>query len=161
MDFYIVLGVNRGASLLEVKKAYRRLARRLHPDVNPGDERAALRFREIAEAYSTLSDPNRRQRYDLVGYEAPIAQGQAPGFEGFDFSAAVFANQQSTFGDLFADVLRNERVRSGPQERGHDLHQVVVADVRAGGRRREFHPPMVRQTTCRECAGTGSLSVPP
>ena len=96
MDFYIVLGVNRGASLPEVKKAYRRLARRLHPDVNPGDERAALRFREIAEAYSTLSDPDRRQRYDLVGYEAPIAEGQAPGFEGFDFSAAVFATQQST-----------------------------------------------------------------
>src|SRR6478736_3026977 len=111
MDFYIVLGINRGASLPEVKKAYRRLARRLHPDVNPGDERAALRFREIAEAYSTLSDPDRRQRYDLVGYE------------GFDFSAAVFANQQSTFGDLFADVLRSEPVRSGPLERGHDLHQ--------------------------------------
>ena len=85
MDFYIVLGVNRGASLLEVKKAYRRLARRLHPDVNPGDERAALRFREIAEAYSTLSDPDRRQRYDLVGYEAPIAARAGAGLRGVRF----------------------------------------------------------------------------
>jgi molecular chaperone DnaJ len=159
MDFYIVLGINRGASLPEVKKAYRRLARRLHPDVNPGDERAALRFREIAEAYSTLSDPDRRQRYDLVGYEAPIAEGQAPGFEGFDFSAAVFANQQSTFGDLFADVLRSEPVRSGPLERGHDLHQSLSLTFEQAADGGEFHLPIVRQTTCRECAGTGSLSV--
>src|SRR4051794_20266376 len=122
MDFYIVLGVDRGASLVDVKKAYRRLARRLHPDVNPGDERAAVRFREIAEAYATLSDPDRRQRYDQVGYESPVVQGQA-GFEGFDFSAAVFANQQSTFGDLFADVLRSDAARSAGPERGHDLHQ--------------------------------------
>jgi DnaJ-class molecular chaperone len=78
MDFYIVLWVNRGASLPEVKKAYRRLARRLHPDVNPGDERAAVRFREIAEAYATLSDPDRRQRYDVVGYEAAVANATHP-----------------------------------------------------------------------------------
>ena len=64
MDFYIVLGVGRDASLGEVKKAYRRLARRYHPDVNPGDGRAALRFREIAQAYEILSDQDRRRRYD-------------------------------------------------------------------------------------------------
>jgi molecular chaperone DnaJ len=159
MDFYIVLGIDRGASLPEVKKAYRRLARRLHPDVNPGDERAAVRFREIAEAYATLSDPNRRQRYDQVGYEAPTIDVQTAGFEGFDFSAAVFANQQSTFGDLFADVLRAESARSATTERGHDLHQSLKLTFEQAADGGEFHLLIVRQMTCRECAGTGLLSV--
>lgn len=159
MDFYIVLGVDRGASLLEVKKAYRRLARRLHPDVNPGDDRAAVRFREIAEAYATLSDPERRQRYDLVGYEAPMVEGQTAGFEGFDFSASVFANQQSTFGDLFAEVLRSESARAVAPERGHDLHLSLSLTFDQAADGGEFHLPVVRQATCGECAGTGSLSV--
>jgi molecular chaperone DnaJ len=159
MDFYIVLGLGRDASLAEVKKAYRRLARRLHPDVNPGDDRAALRFREVAEAYATLSDPARRERYDQVGYEAPIGEGQATGFEGFDFSASVFANQQSTFGDLFAEVLRSESQRSSAPERGPDLHQTLSLTFEQAASGGEFHLPIVRQETCRECAGTGSLTV--
>src|SRR4030095_176518 len=64
MDLYIVLGVERGAELDEIKRAYRRLARRLHPDINPGDGEAAERFRQILAAYETLSDPDRRRRYD-------------------------------------------------------------------------------------------------
>jgi molecular chaperone DnaJ len=158
MDFYIVLGINRDASLPEVKRAYRRLARRLHPDVNPGDERAAVRFREVAEAYATLSDPSRRDRYDQLGYEAPVGEAHATGFEGFDFSAGVFANQQSTFGDLFADVLRGESARSMAPERGHDLHQTLSLSFEQAAAGGEFHLSIVRQENCRECAGTGLLS---
>jgi molecular chaperone DnaJ len=158
MDFYIVLGVGRDASLVEVKKAYRRLARRYHPDVNPGDGRAALRFREIAEAYEILSDPDRRRRYDQVGYE-PADERRDTGFEGFDFSAAVHANQQSTFGDLFVEMFRGPSTRSVVPERGADLHVTLALgfeQAMAGG---EFRVPLVRQATCRDCAGTGVLAV--
>jgi curved DNA-binding protein CbpA len=64
MDLYIVLGVEHGASESEIKRAYRRLARRYHPDINPGDRTAEVRFRQILEAYETLIDPDRRSRYD-------------------------------------------------------------------------------------------------
>ena len=67
MDFYVTLGLNRGATLLEIKRAYRRLARRFHPDINPGDREAATFFRRIIEAYDTLSDPERRCAYDAHG----------------------------------------------------------------------------------------------
>jgi molecular chaperone DnaJ len=155
MDFYIVLGIGRDASLPEVKRAYRRLARRLHPDVNPGDERAALRFREVAEAYATLSDPVRRERYDQFGYEPAPAEPQATGFEGFDFSASVFANQQSTFGDLFAEVLRSDTARPSAPERGPDLHQTLSLTFEQAAEGGEFRVPVVRHDTCRECAGSG------
>ena len=72
MDFYIVLGLRREASADEVKRAYRRLARRYHPDINPGDERAAAQFDQIVEAFETLSDPTRRARYDAgMSVDAP------------------------------------------------------------------------------------------
>ena len=67
MDFYVVLGVERAAKLGDIKRAYKRLARRYHPDINPGDRTAAQQFRQIAEAYETLSDPDRRRRYDTRG----------------------------------------------------------------------------------------------
>jgi molecular chaperone DnaJ len=159
MDFYIVLGIERGASLPEIKKAYRRLARRFHPDVNPGDQRAAIRFREIAEAYAILSDPDRRRRYDQVGYEPASAEARPSGFEGFDFSAAVHANQQSTFGDLFADVFRSESARQVVPERGADLHAQLLLSFEQSMHGGDFGVTVVRQATCRDCAGTGILSI--
>ena len=69
MDYYVVLGVSRTATVVEVKRAYRKLARRFHPDINPGDHVAAVRFKEITEAYETLGDAERRRRYDLLGYQ--------------------------------------------------------------------------------------------
>src|SRR5688572_5517599 len=106
MDFYILLGLERGATLNDIKRAYKRLARRYHPDINPGDRTAAAQFRQIAEAYETLSDPDRRRRYDSGGVSASSRVDPTFGFEGFDFSVSVSGASAPTFGDLFADVLR-------------------------------------------------------
>jgi molecular chaperone DnaJ len=161
MDFYIVLGVKRAASLGDIKRAYRRLARRFHPDINPGDQRAAAHFREISEAYETLVDPERRRRYDAGGGRAQAPSEEATfGFEGFDFSAGVVGVAASTFGDLFADVLRQ---RGEPadigQRRGTDLHHAITIsfeDSVRGGQRRVA---VTRQEHCRTCNGLGRLQV--
>src|SRR6266513_2644125 len=99
MDFYIVLGLERGATVGDIKRAYKRLARRFHPDINPGDRMAAAQFRQIAEAYETLSDPDRRRRYDSSGQPAS-SDTTTFGFEGFDFSVTVSGESAPTFGDL-------------------------------------------------------------
>ena len=88
MDFYIILGIERAANVSDIKRAYKRLARRFHPDINPGDRMAAAQFRQIAEAYETLSDPDRRRQYDARGH-ANAAESPTYGFEGFDFSSSV------------------------------------------------------------------------
>jgi len=105
LDFYIILGIERAANVSDIKRAYKRLARRFHPDINPGDRMAAAQFRQIAEAYETLSDPDRRRQYDARGHII-AAEPPAYGFEGFDFSASVSGASAPTFGDLFADVIR-------------------------------------------------------
>src|SRR5205809_1776222 len=105
MDLYIVLGVERGATPGDIKRAYKRLARKYHPDINPGDRLAAAQFRQIAEAYETLSDPDRRRRYDSGGPIGAAADPGSIGFEGFDFSVSVSGAAASTFGDLFAEVF--------------------------------------------------------
>src|SRR5687767_11888541 len=104
MDLYVVLGLQHGASESEIKRAYRRLARRFHPDINPGDRMAEARFRQILDAYETLIDPDRRSRYDSGGSSEDRRDPPTSGFEGFDFSARG-ADHSATFGDLFADVL--------------------------------------------------------
>src|SRR5437870_10353828 len=103
MDFYILLGLDRAATIDDVKRAYKRLARRYHPDINPGDRLAAAQFRQIAEAYETLSDPERRRRYDAGGM-GTMVEATSFGFEGFDFSVSVSGSSAPTFGDLFADI---------------------------------------------------------
>src|SRR5882672_1813008 len=124
MDFYIILGVERAANVSDIKRAYKRLARRFHPDINPGDDMAAQQFRQIAEAYETLSDPDRRRHYDVFGRSSGSAEPTTFGFEGFDFSVSVGGPSASTFGDLFADVLhpRFESGNPGVPDRGADLH---------------------------------------
>jgi molecular chaperone DnaJ len=159
-DFYIVLGLERGATLNDIKRAYKRLARKFHPDINPGDRLAAAQFRRIAEAYETLSDPDRRHRYDTTGAAPQGARDTAFGFDGFDFSVSVNGSQAPTFGDLFADVFeqRAARHRAGT-ERGADLHASIEMDfdeALAGGERTIS---VTRQEHCRTCRGSGRLNV--
>src|ERR1700704_6664504 len=124
MDFYILLGVERAATPNDIKRAYKRLARKHHPDINPGDRMAAAQFRQIAEAYETLCDADRRRRYDVTGSSGQTASGPTVGFEGFDFTVSASGNEASTFGDLFADVLHHREARRD-EERGVDLHQTL------------------------------------
>src|SRR5439155_25226449 len=126
MDFYILLGLERAASLGDIKRAYKRLARKYHPDINPGDRRAASQFRQIAEAYETLVDPDRRRRYDATGSATAPTEPSPYGFEGFDFSVSVTGSTAATFGDLFADVFDQREPRhEGTPERGIDLHHTI------------------------------------
>jgi len=123
MDLYVILGLEHGASESEIKRAYRRLARRFHPDINPGDRTAEARFRQILEAYETLIDPERRSRYDAgspQGGDRPTS-----GFEGFDFSGLA-GDHSATFGDLFAEVLTSRGHQRPTPERGVDLHQTLM-----------------------------------
>jgi molecular chaperone DnaJ len=161
MDFYIVLGLERGATLNDIKRAYKRLARKHHPDINPGDRLAATKFRQIAEAYETLSDPERRQRYDITGTDARADSGTTYGFEGFDFTVSVHGTDASTFGDLFADVLHQREARrgEGEPERGVDLHQAVTLDFDEAMRGGQRTLTVTRQEHCRMCQGRGRLSV--
>ena len=119
-----------GATESDIKRAYRRLARRFHPDINPGDQTAEARFRQILEAYETLMDPTRRSRYDS-GHRLARRSAQTSGFEGFDFSTRG-ADYSATFGDLFAEVLTERGARQPAAQRGADLHHGPAALVRGG-----------------------------
>ena len=159
MDLYVILGIERGATLADVKRAYKRLARKFHPDINPGDRMAEAQFRQIAAAYETLSDPDRRRRYDTTGAAADASAGSTYGFEGFDFTISVNGNEASTFGDLFADVF-NQRETAGADDgpqRGADLHHtwtLEFGEALAGGQRTVT---VTRQEPCRTCQGSGRL----
>jgi molecular chaperone DnaJ len=158
MDLYVLLGIEREATLDDIKRAYRRLARRFHPDINPGDRTAEQRFRQIAQAYETLSDPDRRRRYDTAGRSDGSTEPSTFGFEGFDFSVSVGGPSAPTFGDLFADVL-HRRFESGgdASERGADLHHTIALtfDEAMRGGPREL--VVTRQEHCRTCGGLGRL----
>jgi molecular chaperone DnaJ len=157
MDLYILLGVQREATPADIKRAYRRLARRFHPDINPGDREADARFRQILDAYETLIDPDRRRRYDSgkLGPEADDAG--AFGFTGFDFSGAAGGHRATTFGDLFEDVFtrRSDRERQAEPDRGADLHLKASLSFEEAWRGIEWPVTLTRQEVCRSCAGSG------
>jgi molecular chaperone DnaJ len=166
-DLYEVLGVSRTASADEIKKAYRRLARQLHPDANPGDAEAEARFKEVAVAYEVLSDPEKRQRYDAFGPEGLRGMGGAQG--------DVFGG----FGDLFetlfgSGVFGQARSGAAGPPRGQDLE--VVAEigfelavfggehsvglrtaVACGDCEATGAAPGSSATTCSVCGGTGQV----
>ena len=165
MDYYEILGLARGASDAEIKRAYRRLARQYHPGINPGDRAAAALFRRVSEAYETLADPARRSQYDQAGgmrASAPVPEGDTTfEFAGFDFSVAAHGPQAATFTELFADVLHplpsSDRLRA---ETGADLHASLTApfvDAVRGARRQVI---VTRQVPCEACAGAGQVATP-
>src|SRR5262245_48325020 len=160
MDLYIVLGIENSASESEIKRAYRRLARRFHPDINPGDRLAEARFRQILEAYETLIDPDRRSRYDSGAVAEGRSDRRPSGFEGFDFSTRG-SDASATFGDLFAEVFTQRDVRPSSSERGADLHQAIQLsfDEALSGVNRPV--TVTRREACRTCAGTGRTRVSP
>ena len=119
-DFYEVLGVSRDASERDIKKAYKRLAMKYHPDRNQGDESAADKFKEVKEAYEILTDPQKKAAYDQYGHAAFEQGGGGFGGGGFGGGGADFGD---IFGDVFGDIFGGGRRGGGQQraQRGADL----------------------------------------
>src|SRR5688500_11884630 len=158
MDFYVVLGLAREATLADVKRAYRRLARRYHPDINPGDDTAAAIFRRVAEAYEILSDPKRRRQYDVSG-PSGVAQGFGAGgatieFEGFDFNTLAEGREAGTFSELFAEVFQPPAASGAPRA-GAELHVELPIAFQQAMRGGEFPVTVTRQERCADCEGSG------
>jgi molecular chaperone DnaJ len=161
MDLYIVLGLAPGASTSEIKRAYRRLARRYHPGINPGDSAAESLYQRISEAYETLMDPDRRRQYDAAGGHAAAANPASTfEFSGFDFSAAAQGPQAATFTELFADVFHSGGADSGRPEPGADLHASLTVSFVEAVRGVERQVVVTRQNRCSRCGGSGHVRTP-
>ena len=155
MDLFVILGLPPGAPESDIKRAYRRLARRFHPDINPGDRTAEARFRQILDAYETLMDPDRRSRYEAGHPLDAQEQARRSGFEGFDFTARG-VDHSASFGDLVAEVLTERGEKMPGEERGSDLHQdlaLTFEEALAGVQR---PVTVTRRETCRTCGGAGT-----
>lgn len=155
-DYYEVLGVDKNADDAALKKAYRALAKKYHPDMNPGDEEAEKKFKEASEAYAVLSDPEKRRKYDQFGHAAfDGGAGGAGGFGGFDFNSADFGD---IFGDIFGDLFggrRSSGARSGPMK-GANLRTSVRITFEEAVFGTEKEIELTVKEECKTCHGTGA-----
>lgn len=155
-DYYEVLGVDRNADDATLKKAYRKLAKKYHPDTNPGDAEAEAKFKEATEAYGILSDPEKRKTYDQFGHAAfENGGGGAGGFGGFDFNGADMGD---IFGDIFGDLFgggRSRRANNGPMK-GANLRAVVNISFEEAVFGCEKELELSLKDTCSTCKGTGA-----
>jgi len=157
MDYYAVLGLAPGASATDIKRAYRRLSRRYHPGINPGDRAAAALFQRITEAFDTLADADRRRRYDDAGVQAQSGERTFE-FTGFDFAVAAHGNQAATFSELFAEALHPvPKVDRGERAPGADLHASLSLSFEESMRGSARHVMLTRQVPCGTCGGAGQL----
>lgn len=149
-DYYEILGVSRESSAAEIKKAYRKLALKYHPDRNPDDPDAESKFKEASEAYEVLSSPEKRRIYDMYGHEGL----RGSGFEGFSNVADIFSSFSNLFEDFFG-MGGARRGRTGPVK-GADLRydMTIAFEEAAFGTKREIEFP--RSVTCEKCNETGA-----
>lgn len=159
-DYYEVLGVSKSASGDELKKAYRKLALQYHPDKNPGDKQAEEKFKEVSEAYESLSDPQKRQMYDQFGHAAAGAgPGGFGGFSGFSGDASSFQDLfNDVFGDIFGGGGGRGRSRDGGRSRGADLRYTLSVTYEEAATGCEKQINFMKNKTCGTCKGTGSKS---
>jgi molecular chaperone DnaJ len=149
-DYYEVLQIQKGVSIEEIKKAYRKLALKFHPDKNPGDAEAEEKFKEAAEAYSVLSDDEKRARYDRYGHQGVGGMG------GFD------PNQFADFGDIlgdlfgFGDFFGTSRRKSTRPARGNDLRHDLELEFLDAAFGKEVSLDVPRTVTCTTCSGSGA-----
>ena len=177
-EYYETLGIKRGAAEDEIRKAYRRLARKHHPDVNPGDKAAEDRFKEVQEAYDVLSDAKKRQMYDQFGFYSesgfpgaggPQGPGAGFGFGGFDFSD-IFTNANpgrgprpedfsqeggSKFSDIFSQFFGGNRRTQREPEKGADLEYTLSIDFWRSMKGTQVKLNIARQEQCATCHGSG------
>jgi len=160
-DYYAVLGVPRDAKDKDIKKAYRRLARKNHPDVNPGDKGAEERFKRVQEAYDVLSDAKKRAIYDQYGFYSENMREQPGGGAGggthaWDFSGADFGGAESSFGDIFADFFaRGGDSRSSGPRKGEDLEHHLNISFMESIHGLSTRLTVNRRETCGVCQGAG------
>jgi len=159
-DYYKILGVSKDASKKEIKKAYKRLAKKYHPDLNKEDPDAVEKFKGVNEAASVLGDDNKRQQYDQFGAAGSQSSGYGQGFGGFDFSDFAGGGGSFDFGDIFDALFggggRNRR--SAGQQRGSDLRydlEIELEDAAFGAAKTIIIP---RLEQCKKCKGTGAES---
>lgn len=183
-DYYERLGIARSADADEIRKAYRRLARKFHPDLNPGDKAAEDRFKKVQEAYDILSDEGKRKVYDQYGFYSdnippdgrgagPAPGSNGPNFDGFDFneyvrqqggpggrsgSAEDAGESRFGFKDIFDQFFRNggSRQAASEPERGADLEYALHVDFWQAIRGTQVKLTISRQEVCETCHGTGS-----
>lgn len=154
-DYYEVLGVDRNADEAALKKAYRVLAKKYHPDMNPGDAEAEKKFKEASEAYAVLSDPEKRRQYDQFGHAAFEQGGPgAGGFDGFNFSG----DMGDIFGDIFGDLFGGGRRRGGPQGpmQGANVRTSVRITFEEAISGCEKEIELSLKDECSKCHGTGA-----
>lgn len=157
-DYYEVLGVSKDADDAAIKKAYRALAKKYHPDSNPGDTEAEKKFKEASEAYAVLSDADKRRQYDQFGHSAfDGGAGGAGGFGGFDFNGADFSDM---FGDIFGDLFgggsrRSSRSNTGPMKGANIRKGIrITFEEAVFGCKKEIE--VVLKDPCTKCSGTGA-----
>lgn len=177
-DYYKTLGVSREADADEIRKAYRRLARKHHPDLNPGDKASEGRFKDVQEAYDVLSDTKKKTMYDQYGFYSENGMPQSPprgpggqrspnmGFEGFDFSDAfqgaggrqTTTESSSSFQDILGQFFRGKQgdASTAPPEKGADLEYGLSIDFWQAIKGTQVRLNIARQETCPTCSGTGS-----
>ncbi len=171
-DYYEVLGVSRDASADDIKKAYRTLGKKYHPDANPGDKQAEEKFKEVGEAYAVLSDPDKRRQYDQFGHQA-FENGGMGGAGGFDFNSMDFTD---LFGDLFGGMFGggSRRASNGPMKGANLRARVrITFDEAMKGVDKELEinlkeecenchgtgaKPGTQATTCSKCGGKGQVA---
>lgn len=161
-DYYEVLGVSKTADEAELKKAYRKVAKKYHPDVNPGDVEAEKKFKEASEAYAILSDPDKRRQYDQFGHAA-FEQGGGPGgaggYGGFDFNSMDFGDIfGDIFGDLFGGGRRSSRGGSQGPMKGMNIRKGVRITFEEAVFGCEKELDVVLKDPCSKCNGTGAKS---
>jgi len=166
-NYYEVLGLKKGASESEIKKAYRKLARKYHPDVNPGDKKAEERFKEISEAYEVLSDPEKRKKYDLYGdqsfqsgFDPFRSYHKSGGFGGFDFQGVNFEDAFSHgfegFGDIFSDFFgQRKRTNERVPTKGADIQYAMEISFEDAIKGLSTEITVQRNSSCELCNGSG------
>ena len=154
-DYYEVLGVDRSADDATIKKAYRQLAKKYHPDANPGDKEAEAKFKEASEAYAVLSDSEKRRQYDQFGHAAFDGGAGGAGAGGFDFSGMDFGDM---FGDIFGDFFGggSRRGASNGPMKGANLRTSVRITFEEAVFGCEKEIDMVLKDECTTCGGTGA-----